>query len=93
MPSPDDTDSDRPTTELSEAELYRLVHDATQDAILGAIGTVLWVGIGLVLCFVGAQLVLGSLSVTMAVIGTGMVVLGLAIAAWSLDLVPGSGRD
>jgi hypothetical protein len=86
MPSPDDSEPDYTTT-LSESELYRIVHEATQDAILGAIGTVLWVGIGVVLFLVGLQLVWGSLSLGLAVVGAGLAVVGLAIAAQGLDLV------
>jgi len=87
MPSrPDDADSG--VDALSERELYRIVHDATQDAILGVIGTVLWVGIGLVLALVGVQLAWGALSPVVALVGGVIAVGGLAIVARNLGLVP-----
>jgi len=63
MPSPDDADQDSQPTTLSEADLYRIVHDATQDAILGAVGTILLAVVGVVMVLAGLSAVLGALDV------------------------------
>lgn|GEM_PF-2151429 len=88
MPSPDDADQDRESTALSEAELYRIVHDATQDAILGAVGTVLLAGVGVVLFLAGVSAVLGALDVGGTVLGVCFAALGLYLVVSLLDGVP-----
>lgn len=74
--------------EVEYAALYRVVHAAVKDAILDAIGTVLLVGLATVLVLVGVQAVLASRGVPTTAAGLGIVVIGLSLAASTLDLIP-----
>ncbi|WP_324663358.1 hypothetical protein [Haloarcula sediminis] len=86
MPSPDDESDSAPA--LSEAELYRIVHEATQDAILGAVGTILLAGVGVVLFLAGLSAIVGALNIVGTVLGVCFAALGLYLVASLLDGVP-----
>lgn len=87
MPSPPD-DADSGVGALSERELYELVHRATRDAVLDAVGTVLLAVLGLVLLGAGLSAVVGALDVAGLVAGVVATAGGLALLAWALDVVP-----
>jgi hypothetical protein len=94
VPPPADGDAESPSTpstrnvsELSEDELYGIVRVATEDAVLGALGTLMLVGIGIVLIATGAQL-LFALSPLPAAIGVILVLFGAYLALSSLRIVP-----
>jgi len=86
--------SNRSVSDLSERELYGLVRVAAEDAVLGAIGTLLLAGLGLVL-FLGGLSGLFQISspspVAMA-IAVAFVVGGAYLFASSLGVIP-SVRD
>ncbi|WP_424000480.1 hypothetical protein ACOZ4I_13775 [Haloarcula salina] len=86
--------STRSVSELSERELYGLVRVAAEDAVLGAIGTLLLAGLGLTL-FLGGLSGLLQISdpspVAMAIAAV-FVVGGAYLFASSLGVIP-SVRD
>lgn len=90
MPSSSDDDS---VAALSEQELYHLVHRATRDAVLDAVGTVLLTGLGLVLVLAGGSAAIGALTIGAAVFGALLALAGAALALWALDLLPSPGGD
>lgn len=75
---------------IDEGALYVVVRKAVEDAVLGVIGTLLLVGLGLVLVWIGAAMALGARSggPVPAVVGLAIGLIGLYIAAASLELVP-----
>lgn len=89
-PGPEE-DGSTPVEGLTEAELYVLIRKATEDAILGVIGTVLLVGIGFVLAYAGLSAALfggldGDPAVAVGALALG--VFGLYVAAATLGVVP-----
>ncbi|MFC7140412.1 hypothetical protein ACFQMA_11300 [Halosimplex aquaticum] len=74
---------------IDEDELYEIVHDAVEDAILGAVGTLLLVGIGVLLFASGAAAV-GQAEGTAAVaVGLGVALLGGGLVVTTLtDVLP-----
>jgi hypothetical protein len=93
VPSPADDDSstdlatDGSVAQLSEDELYAIVRVATEDAVLGALGTLMLVGIGVVLASWGAALLLSATPLP-AAIGVVLVLFGAYLALSSLRMIP-----
>jgi hypothetical protein len=73
---------------VDEAALFRLVRDAVKDALLDVIGTLLLLGVGGILVVAGGQLFLSSVSQLGAVVGGFLVVVGLYLAAATLEIIP-----
>jgi len=73
--------------QLSEEELYAVVRVATEDAVLGALGTLMLVGIGIVLASWGAALLLSATPLPAAV-GVVLVLFGAYLALSSLRVIP-----
>jgi uncharacterized membrane protein len=84
------TPSNRTVSELSERELYALVRAAAEDAVLGALGTLLLAGLGLVLFLSGVSGLFGlsSPSPVAIAIGVALVVGGAYLFASSLGVIP-----
>lgn len=76
------------TTTLSEEELRRLISDAVEDAILGAIGTVLLMAIGLVFVAVGAVTAVEGSTTTEWLLGAAFLLFGGYVAARAVRLLP-----
>ncbi|NLV05538.1 hypothetical protein GOC83_05225 [Haloarcula rubripromontorii] len=94
--SPDDNPVDTSTgpqatdgsvEDLSEEELYAIVRVATEDAVLGALGTLMFVGIGIVLASWGAALLMSATPLP-AAIGVVLVLFGAYLALSSLRMIP-----
>jgi hypothetical protein len=92
----DDADDRRPALEsdggvapgVDDAALFRLVRDAVKDALLDVIGTLLLLGVAGILVVAGGQLFLSSVSQLGAVVGGVLVVVGLYLAAATLEIIP-----
>lgn len=85
---PPDTRSDGgPASELDEQAVYRAVRYAVEDAILAVLGTLLLLGIALVLVAAGAQIATQGTPPGLA-IGGGLVAYGFYIAAATLEVIP-----
>lgn len=92
----DDVDGGQPPLEgdggvapgIDEAALFRLVRDAVRDALLDVIGTLLLLGLASVLVLVGVQLYLSSISGLGAALGGVLAVVGLYLAAATLEIIP-----
>ena len=89
---PAEAGRERPTAgTLDEGALYVVIRKAVEDAILGAIGTLLLVGLALVLVWVGAAMAISSgtrSGVLPAVVGVAIVLVGLYVAAATLEVIP-----
>jgi hypothetical protein len=72
---------------IDEAALFRLIRDAVKDALLDVIGTLLLLGLALVLVSAGVQLAI-SLSQLGIVVGGALVAVGLYLAAATLEIIP-----
>jgi len=79
------TDGD--STQLSEEELYAIVRVAAEDAVLGAFGTLMLVGIGVILIATGASM-LFALSPLPVAVGVALIVFGAYLALSSLRIIP-----
>lgn len=92
--SPAAASSSRSVSELSERELYGIVRVAAEDAVLGAIGTLLLAGLGLALFLGGLSglLQISDPSPAAAAIAVAFVVGGAYLFASSLGVIP-SVRD
>lgn len=77
---------------MDEAVLYTVVRSAVEDAILGAVGSILLAGLALALAWAGVVVALGSSSVTSATLGAILVAVGGYVAARTLELVPPIGE-
>ena len=76
---------------LDEGALYVVVRKAVEDAILGVIGTLLLVGLALVLVWVGVAMALSSdptAGVVPLVAGVAIALVGLYVAAATLEVIP-----
>ena len=75
---------------MDEGALYVVVRRAVEDAVLGVIGTLLLVGVALVLVWVGGAMAVnaGSSQPVATVAGVAIVLVGLYIAAASLEVIP-----
>jgi hypothetical protein len=77
---------------FDQEALYRAVQAAVEDAILGAIGTILLVGVGTVIGFAGLSFLLrtvgeGGLSVLPLAAGVWLLAIGVYIVASTLGVV------
>ncbi|MBX0322081.1 hypothetical protein EGH21_03445 [Halomicroarcula sp. F13] len=91
VPSPsdaDDTASESVPAQRSDAELYRIVRLATEDAILGAVGTLLLSGVGVVLFLVGGSAFLGADGFGAMVLAAVVALGGLYLTAATLGVIP-----
>lgn len=88
-PSDDDT-AEPPEVRIDEGALYVVVRKAVEDAVLGVIGTLLLVGVALVLVWVGGAIVVsaGLGQPLAALLGLGIALVGLYFAAATLELIP-----
>lgn len=80
-----------PVAELSETEFYTLIRTAFKDALLDVIGTVLLVGIGLLLFWAGVAGAVRAAtgdSPGLALLGIGLATVGVYVAAAALEYVP-----
>lgn len=82
------SDGGRADPGIDEDRLYRIVHDAVEDAVLGAVGTILLVGVAFVLVWTGVAVVLQNESPAGAVLGGSAIVVGVYLAAASLKVIP-----
>ena len=73
---------------LEQAELYTVVRSAVRDALMDILGTVALLGFALLFVAVGGQAAISGSTTTTIALGAGAVVVGFAIAAAALDLVP-----
>ena len=85
-----DAQAERYGSTIEPGELYVVVRKAVEDAILGVIGTLLLVGVALVLVWFGIALAASSFgSSPPGLVGGILVVLvGFYVAASALDVVP-----
>lgn len=77
---------------FDQEALYRTVQAAVEDAILGAIGTVLLVGVGTVIAFVGISFLLrtatgSGFSVPVLAAGVWLLAIGFYVVASTLGVV------
>lgn len=79
--------TDGSVAQLTEDELYAVVRVAAEDAVLGALGTLLLVGIGVVLVAWGTTLLLSATPIP-AAIGLIFVLFGAYLALSSLRVIP-----
>jgi hypothetical protein len=92
----DNSDDGQPTLEgdggvapgFDEAALFTVIRAAVKDALLNVIGTVLLVGIAFVLVVAGGQALISSASPIGAAIGGLLVLVGVYLAAATLELIP-----
>jgi hypothetical protein len=93
--SSDGTDQPRETDGgpgFDQEALYRTVQAAVEDAILGAIGTVLLVGVGTVIGFVGLSVLLRTLtesgfSIPVLAAGVWLLAIGVYVVGSTLGVV------
>ncbi|GCF14290.1 hypothetical protein Harman_22250 [Haloarcula mannanilytica] len=79
--------TDGSVAQLSEDELYAIVRVATEDAVLGALGTLMLVGIGVFLIAAGTSLFF-ALSPLPSVVGVVLIAYGAYLALSSLRIIP-----
>jgi len=75
---------------IDEGALYVVVRKAVEDAVLGVIGTLLLVGVALVLVWIGGAMAVsaGGRQPVATVAGVAIALVGLYVAAASLEVVP-----
>jgi hypothetical protein len=75
---------------IDEGALYVVVREAVEDALLGVIGTLLLVGVALVLVWVGGAMAFnaGGRQPAAAVAGLAIALIGIYLAASSLEVIP-----
>lgn len=88
-----DTDTDREPTApepIDEELLYAIIREAVEDALLGVIGTLLLVGIGFVLIWVGVVALAspGDAGPLGRFVGVALISFGLYLAAATLRVIP-----
>ena len=89
--SPTDDEPGEPVeVAIDEGALYVVVRRAVEDAVLGVIGTLLLVGVALVLVWVGGAMAVsaGGRQPVATVAGVAIVLVGLYLAAASLEVIP-----
>ena len=74
--------------ELEEQELYELVRRAVEDGILGMVGTLLLVGVAVVLVWTGVTIALYGTSIVGLVAGIAAIVFGLYLGLATLEIIP-----
>lgn len=77
-----------PDPGFDEDRLYAVVHRAVEDAVLGAIGTVIFVLIAVGLVWVGIAVVAANPTPLGIVFGGVAIVAGFYLAASSLEVIP-----
>ena len=90
---PVDTSTDPPATDgtvaaLSEEELYAIVRVAAEDAVLGALGTLMLVGIGIVLIATGVSALLADVTLISLLVSAVFIVFGGYLIASNLGVIP-----
>jgi hypothetical protein len=102
VPSPDSAENDpseeKPSTSMSdggsaaptidEGVLYGVIRKAVKDALLDVIGTLLLVGLAVVLIWIGGASLLSSVSLLGGAFGAIIAIVGLYIAAATLEIIP-----
>lgn len=80
-------------TGIDRGELYVIIRQAVRDALLGVIGTLLLVGLGLVLLWFGIMLAVSAVNSSLigALGGVVVALIGFYIAASELDVIPSIG--
>lgn len=73
---------------FDEDRMYVAVRAAVEDALLGAIGTVLLVGVGLLIVWIGFAAVLSFQTWQALLLGGAVIAIGLYIAATTLGIIP-----
>jgi hypothetical protein len=81
-------DPTRPDPGFDEVAMYRVVRKAVEDAILGAVGTILLVGVAFVLVGTGASIAIQAGGWTGVAIGAAVTLFGLYLAGATLELIP-----
>lgn len=76
------------TPGFDEAALYGVVRKAVEDAILGAIGTLLLVGVSFAIIWVGVTVLLSGQGTLGLAFGAAAFLLGLYLAAATLRIIP-----
>lgn len=86
-----DDEADEPLeVAIDEGALYVVVRRAVEDALIGVIGTLLLVGLGLLLVWIGGATAInaGGRQPVAAAAGLAIGLLGVYLAAAALDVVP-----
>lgn len=91
--APDGGDEPTPTLDggagIDEDELYAIVHDAVEDAVLGVVGTLLLLGVASVLVLSGITALSGATNPVATAMGALVLLAGLALAVTTLrDVLP-----
>lgn len=73
---------------FDEVALYGVVRKAVEDAILGAVGTILLVGVAFVLVLVGATTAVRTPGLGGVLFGSAAALFGLYLAGSTLGLIP-----
>lgn len=73
---------------FDEVALYAVVRKATEDAILGAVGTLLLVGIAFVVVWVGITVLVSTPNLPGIGFGVLAILLGVYLAAATLGVIP-----
>lgn len=89
-PASDDESGELVEVTIDEGALYVAVRRAVEDAVLGVIGTLLLVGVALVLVWIGGAMAInaGGNQPVAAVAGLAIALIGIYLAASSLEVVP-----
>jgi len=90
MGSSDEEPAEHAEVRIDEGALYVVVRKAVEDAMLGVIGTLLLVGVALVLVWVGGAIAIsaGVGQPLAALLGVAIAAVGLYFAAATLELIP-----
>jgi len=80
--------TDGRVAQLSEEELYAIVRVAAEDAVLGALGTLMLVGIGLVLIATGASALLTAVTPVTVLVSVVVIGFGTYLVASSFGVIP-----
>lgn len=86
----DDDPTESDTLDIDRGELYLIINKAVEDAILGALGTILLVGVSIVLIWFGMIVTVSAYdsSILRAIGGVVVTLLGLYFAGSTLELIP-----
>ncbi|MFC4449608.1 hypothetical protein [Halorussus aquaticus] len=84
----DSTSDDGTPAEFDEAALYGVVREAVEDAILGVIGTLLLVGVALVIVLAGVGTMTRTGGPAVTVFGGLVTALVLYLGAVTLGVIP-----
>lgn len=86
----EDEPADPIEVSIDEGALYVVVRKAVEDAVFGVIGTLLLVGLGFVLVWIGGAMAFGARGggPVPIVAGVAIALVGLYVAAASLEVVP-----